>query len=61
MTAEDVVVGFVPNNNIYCLALALALYLFLYAEIPFPGTSVSCDTLSNDSGRDMVLHRELTP
>ncbi|KAJ5697819.1 hypothetical protein N7488_011503 [Penicillium malachiteum] len=41
----DVVIGFVPNNNVYCLAQWLALYLSLYrkiygagAEVVFPGT-----------------------
>lgn len=29
----DVVVGFVPNNNVYCLAQTLATYLACYSEI----------------------------
>ena len=56
----DMIVGFVPNNNIYCLAQALALYLSLYAHIngpgaavPFPGTEVSWKNLSNDSSQDI--------
>ncbi|KAH7000002.1 hypothetical protein EDB80DRAFT_726028 [Ilyonectria destructans] len=57
----DVIVGFVPNNNIYCLAQALSLYLSLYAEIngkgsevQFPGTEESWKILSNDSSQDIV-------
>ncbi|KAF2841029.1 hypothetical protein M501DRAFT_951735 [Patellaria atrata CBS 101060] len=57
----DMIVGFVPNNNIYCLAQALALYLTLYASIegkgaecPFPGTQRSWKNLSNDSGQDLI-------
>ncbi|KAF2404500.1 hypothetical protein EJ06DRAFT_469557 [Trichodelitschia bisporula] len=57
----DMIVGFVPNNNIYCLAQALALYLSLYrklngegAEVPFPGTEDSWRILSNDSGQDII-------
>ena len=54
-------VGYVPNNNTYCLAQALSIYLSLYASIagpgaqcPFPGTSKSYTILSNDSSQDMV-------
>lgn len=57
----DVIIGFVPNNNIYCLAQALATYLSLYAEINgegsevvFPGTDKSYNILSNDSSQDVV-------
>ncbi|KAH6885977.1 hypothetical protein B0T10DRAFT_608393 [Thelonectria olida] len=57
----DVIVGFVPNNNIYCLAQFLGLYLSLYAEIngkgsevQFPGTEESWKILSNDSSQDIV-------
>lgn len=56
----DMIVGFVPNNNIYCLAQALSLYLSLYAhingpgaEVAFPGTEVSWRNLSNDSSQDV--------
>ena len=56
----DMIVGFVPNNNIYCLAQALALYLSLYAqlngkgaEVEFPGTEISWKNLSNDSSQDI--------
>lgn len=56
----DMIVGFVPNNNIYCLAQFLALYLSLYAhvngtgaEVPFPGTEVSWRNKSNDSSQDI--------
>ncbi|KAI4594485.1 hypothetical protein KJ359_008274 [Pestalotiopsis sp. 9143b] len=57
----DVIIGFVPNNNIYCLAQALATYLSLYAEVNgegsevvFPGTDKSYNILSNDSSQDVV-------
>ncbi|KAH7018435.1 uncharacterized protein B0I36DRAFT_276992 [Microdochium trichocladiopsis] len=57
----DVIVGFVPNNNIYCLAQALATYLSLYAavngrgaEVQFPGTEQSYKILCNDSSQDIV-------
>ncbi|KIW09158.1 uncharacterized protein PV09_00093 [Verruconis gallopava] len=57
----DVIVGFVPNNNIYCLAQHLALYLSLYrhlngegAEVPFPGTPQSYKILHNDSFQDEI-------
>ncbi|KAI9371742.1 hypothetical protein BJX61DRAFT_548093 [Aspergillus egyptiacus] len=71
----DIVVGFVPNNNAYCLAQWLALYLSLYAEIngpgaevPFPGTMKSWNIKSNDSSQDIIgrfavyasLHPETT-
>ncbi|KAL5319239.1 hypothetical protein ACEPPN_012289 [Leptodophora sp. 'Broadleaf-Isolate-01'] len=57
----DMVVGFVPNNNIYCLAQTLATYLSLYAAIEgkgatcdFPGTEKSWLNKSNDSSQDIV-------
>lgn len=57
----DVVVGFVPNNNIYCLAQAVALYLSLVreiegegAEVVFPGTMESWAIQSNDSSQDII-------
>ncbi|KAK5201245.1 hypothetical protein LTR16_003350 [Cryomyces antarcticus] len=57
----DVVVGFVPNNNVYCLAQTLATYLSLYVNIEgkgatcaFPGTERSWEILSNDSSQDIV-------
>lgn len=57
----DVIVGFVPNNNIYCLAQWLALYLSLYremhgegAEVVFPGMMESWAIKSNDSGQDII-------
>jgi hypothetical protein len=56
----DMIVGFVPNNNIYCLAQFLALYLSLYAEVngkgaevPFPGTEISWKNKTNDSSQDI--------
>jgi len=64
-------VGFVPNNNVYCLAQALALYLSLFASlnpggtVPFPGTSKSYSILSNDSSQDIIarfcIHASLHP
>lgn len=71
----DIVVGFVPNNNAYCLAQWLALYLSLVAEIhgkgtevAFPGNSKSWNIKSNDSSQDIIgrftvyasLHLETT-
>jgi hypothetical protein len=71
----DVIVGFVPNNNVYCLAQALATYLSLYAAVEgkgakcdFPGTEKSWVNKSNDSSQDIVarftiyasLHPETT-
>lgn len=57
----DVIIGFVPNNNIYCLPQALALYLSLYrhingegAKVTFPGTMESWKILSNDSSQDVI-------
>lgn len=57
----DVIVGFVPNNNVYCLAQWLALYLSLYreihgvgAEVVFPGTNKSWTVQSNDSSQDII-------
>lgn len=57
----DVIIGFVPNNNVYSLAQALGLYLSLYAEVygkgsevQFPGTEKSYKILSNDSSQDIV-------
>lgn len=57
----DMVIGFVPNNNAYCLAQVLSTYLSLYAEIngkgsevAFPGTEKSYTILSNDSSQDIL-------
>lgn len=57
----DVIIGFVPNNNIYCLAQTLSTYLSLYAsvegagaEVAFPGTEQSWQIKSNDSSQDVV-------
>ena len=68
----DVVVGFVPNNNVYCLAQTLATYLSCYnqvegkgAKCAFPGTEKSWKILSNDSSQDIVarfcIHAALHP
>jgi hypothetical protein len=72
---SDVVVGFVPNDNFYCLAQTLAIYLSLYAavegrgaECAFPGTEKSWMIKSNDSSQDIIakfaiyasLHPEVT-
>ncbi|KAI1859656.1 uncharacterized protein JN550_011851 [Neoarthrinium moseri] len=71
----DIIVGFVPNNNIYSMAQALSTYLALCvelngkgSEVAFPGTEKSYKNLSNDSTQDIVaktsiyasLHPELT-
>ncbi|KAG2419077.1 hypothetical protein HFD88_002181 [Aspergillus terreus] len=57
----DVIIGFVPNNNVYCLAQWLAIYLSLYreingegAEVVFPGTMESWRIKSNDSSQDII-------
>jgi hypothetical protein len=57
----DVVIGFVPNNNIYCLAQPIALYLSLFrrlngegASVTFPGNAKSWKILSNDSSQDIL-------
>lgn len=59
----DNIIGFVPNNNAYCLAQNLALYLALYsyvegegAEVPFPGCEKSWINRYNESPQDMVAH-----
>ncbi|KAK5718749.1 hypothetical protein LTR15_008483 [Elasticomyces elasticus] len=68
----DVVVGFVPNNNVYCLAQTLATYLSCYrevegegAEVQFPGNEKSWKILSNDSSQDVIarfcIHAVLHP
>ena len=57
----DNIIGFVPNNNIYCLAQTLATYLALYvavegkgAKCPFPGNEKSWTIKSNESSQDIV-------
>ncbi|KIW74833.1 hypothetical protein Z517_11603 [Fonsecaea pedrosoi CBS 271.37] len=57
----DVIPGFVPNSNTYCLAQTLAVYLSLFATVegkgttcPFPGSTEAWNTLSNDSPQDAV-------
>lgn len=68
----DVVVGFVPNNNVYCLAQTLGTYLSAYRAIEgegatceFPGTEESWEILSNDSSQDIIarfcIHAALNP
>jgi hypothetical protein len=68
----DVVIGFVPNNNIYCLAQHLGLYLSLYrqinsegAKVTFPGNTKSWKILCNDSSQDLLarfsIHASLNP
>jgi hypothetical protein len=68
----DNIIGFVPNNNIYCLAQTLALYLSLYAtiegpgaECAFPGNEKSWRIFSNESNQDTVakfaIHASLHP
>ncbi|KAF6837956.1 sirq protein [Colletotrichum musicola] len=71
----DSIVGFVPNNNVYCIAQTVGMYLALYAELngkgaecPFPGSEKSWKILSNESNQDIVakvsiyasLHPETT-
>lgn len=64
--------GFVPNNNVYCLAQTLATYLAAVREIEgegtevaFPGTETSWKNLSNDSSQDIIarfaIHCALNP
>lgn len=57
----DLIVGFVPNNSIYCLAQVLGIFLSLYvdingegSEVPFPGTKASYAALSTESSQDTV-------
>ncbi|ROT36333.1 hypothetical protein SODALDRAFT_325683 [Sodiomyces alkalinus F11] len=57
----DNIIGFVPNNNIYCLAQTVGTYLALYrdingegAEVAFPGTEKSWRNSSNESNQDVV-------
>lgn len=68
----DVIVGFVPQNNVYRLAQTLAIYLSCFAaveergvECAFPGTEQSWKILSNDSSQDIVakfsIHAALNP
>lgn len=68
----DFVVGFVPNNNTYCLAQTLATYLSCYravegegATCAFPGTEQSWRILFNEAGQDVVarfaIHAALHP
>ena len=68
----DMIVGFVPNNNVYCLAQTLATYLACYKEVEgegkecaFPGTETSWKNLSNDSSQDVIarfsIHAALNP
>lgn len=68
----DVIVGFVPNNNVYSLNQWLGLYLSLVvelngkgSEVQFPGTEQSYRILCNDSSQDVVaktaIHASLHP
>jgi hypothetical protein len=57
----DNINGFVPNNNIYCLAQSLGIYLSLYrhingegAEVVFPGVTKSWTNLFHDSSQDIT-------
>ncbi|KAF4784637.1 SirQ [Colletotrichum scovillei] len=57
----DTIVGFVPNNNIYCAAQTLGIYLSLFAEIegkgadcPFPGNEKCWNNLSHESNQDIL-------
>ena len=57
----DMIVGFVPQNNVYSLAQWLGLYLSLHremygegSEVQFPGSDKSYHILCNDSSQDVV-------
>ncbi|MCJ1298326.1 hypothetical protein MMC08_001115 [Hypocenomyce scalaris] len=57
----DVVVGYVPNNNTYCLAQTLGIYLSLYAAIeghgascPYPGPPDAYTALANTTAQDIL-------
>ncbi len=59
----DIIVGFVPNNNTYCIAQTLGIYLSVYravegegAKCPFPGTDKSWVCRHNESPQDMIAH-----
>ncbi|KAI1500240.1 hypothetical protein F5X99DRAFT_386906 [Biscogniauxia marginata] len=68
----DLIIGFVPNQNFFCIATMMGVFLSLYrelygpgAECPFPGTAKSWDALSIDTSSDMIarqtLHATFTP
>ncbi len=59
----DIIIGFVPNNNTYCIAQTLGIYLSVYravegegAKCPFPGTDKSWVCRHNESPQDMIAH-----
>ena len=59
----DIVVGYVPNNNVYSMAQHLVLYLSLYravegagAEVVFPGTEKSWKVLFSQTPQDVLAH-----
>jgi hypothetical protein len=66
-------IGYVPNNNTYCLAQTLGIYLSLYAAVngtdnvtvPFPGNEGSWKAKFNHSSQDLVarfsIHASLNP
>jgi nucleoside-diphosphate-sugar epimerase len=57
----DNIIGFVPNNNVYCLAQTLATYLALFravegpgAACAFPGNEKSWRIRSNECNQDTI-------
>ncbi|KAK0199357.1 hypothetical protein DFS33DRAFT_1401005, partial [Desarmillaria ectypa] len=57
----DLVLGFVPNNNVYNFGHDLAVYLSLYARfegkgsrVHYPGTMGNWTALSNDASQDRI-------
>lgn len=57
----DVIIGFVPNNNVMCVAQTLAIFLSLFAsihgkgsQVPFPGTQKPYKALFNPSCQDTI-------
>lgn len=65
-TRPDIIIGFVPNQNFYSLAMSLGFFLSLYREIngegaecPFPGSADSWKALSQDSSADMIARQTI--
>lgn len=68
----DLIIGFVPTQNFYCISTMMGVFLSLFrelygpgAECPFPGTANSWRSLSIDTSSDMIarqtLHAALAP
>ncbi|KAI0006850.1 hypothetical protein F4779DRAFT_546074 [Xylariaceae sp. FL0662B] len=71
-TRPDIIIGFVPNQNVHGIATSIGIFLSLFrelhgegAECPFPGTAKSWVALNNDSSSDIcarqAIHVSLTP